>query len=135
MKKILYFLTIVVFMTHFTACPEEMDLSNKIEIKNNSQDTIIPYGPLWQYKTIKNMPNGFTKYNIEDNTILPNLSKNFWGFDYSADSSIVYYVFIFDRHTIETVPWDTIRKYNMVLKQFGYTFEQYDSLNWTITYP
>ena len=44
------------------------------------------------------------------------------------------YVF-FDAKILETIPFDTVFKYNMMLGSKIFTKEQLDSLDWTITYP
>lgn len=44
-------------------------------------------------------------------------------------------VFIFDAHTIETTPWDSIVKQYMVLKRYQITEGELQKSNWTITYP
>jgi len=44
-------------------------------------------------------------------------------------------MFIFDAHTIETTPWDSIVKHNMILKRYQLTKTDMEKSNWTITYP
>ena len=46
----------------------------------------------------------------------------------------ISYVF-FDAKILETIPFDTVFKYNMMLGSKIFTKEQLDSLDWTITYP
>ena len=46
----------------------------------------------------------------------------------------ISYVF-FDAKIVETIPFDTVFKYNMMLGSKIFTKEQLDSLDWTITYP
>ncbi len=44
------------------------------------------------------------------------------------------YVYVFDAEVLETVPWDTVGKYYMVLKTIRPTIEDMQNNNWTITY-
>ena len=46
----------------------------------------------------------------------------------------ISYVF-YDAKILETIPFDTVFKYNMMLGSKIFTKEQLDSLDWTITYP
>ena len=46
----------------------------------------------------------------------------------------ISYVF-FDAKILETIPFDTVFKYNMMLGSKIFTKEQLDSLDWTTTYP
>jgi hypothetical protein len=45
------------------------------------------------------------------------------------------FVFIFDAHTIETTPWDTIVKHYNILKRYQLTKDDMEKLDWVITYP
>lgn len=45
------------------------------------------------------------------------------------------YVNFFDPEVIATIPFDTIQKYDMILGRKGYTKEQLDSLDWTVSIP
>lgn len=44
-------------------------------------------------------------------------------------------LYLFDKAVVDSVPWDTIRYYNMYLKRIDFTIKSLDSLNWTLTYP
>jgi len=50
-------------------------------------------------------------------------------------------IFIIDEQVFQTVPWDTIRKYNMVLKRYELNREDYNNLQqkfskaWALPYP
>ncbi|WP_418535687.1 hypothetical protein [Odoribacter laneus] len=54
--------------------------------------------------------------------------------EYWCSELKISYVF-FDAKIVETIPFDTIFKYNMMLGSKIFTKEQLDSLDWTITYP
>jgi len=43
-------------------------------------------------------------------------------------------VYVFDAEVLETVPWDTVGKYYMVLKTIHPTLEEMQNSNWTITF-
>jgi hypothetical protein len=43
-------------------------------------------------------------------------------------------VYIFDADILETIPWDTVGKYYMVLKTIRPTLEDMERDNWTITF-
>ncbi|WP_065220644.1 MULTISPECIES: hypothetical protein [Butyricimonas] len=46
-----------------------------------------------------------------------------------------YLTLLFIDAKLLKIPYDTIRKYDMVLYRRSYTLEQLDSLNWTVTVP
>ena len=46
-----------------------------------------------------------------------------------------YLILLFVDAELLEIPYDTIRKYDMVLYRRSYTLEQLDSLDWTVTVP
>ncbi len=44
------------------------------------------------------------------------------------------FIYVFDAEVLETIPWDTIGKYYMVLQTYHPSIEDMESSNWTITY-
>ena len=44
-------------------------------------------------------------------------------------------IIIFDEEIIQTIPFDTIRKYDMTLKRYNLTLEDLQALRWEVTYP
>jgi len=51
-------------------------------------------------------------------------------------------LFVLDGNVFQTVPWDTIRKYNMVLKRYEFDrqditslLKKYDDRYWALAYP
>jgi hypothetical protein len=44
-------------------------------------------------------------------------------------------IFLFEKSTLETTPWDTIVKKYLVLKRYDLSLEDLEKKNWTITYP
>ena len=54
--------------------------------------------------------------------------------EYWCSELKISYVF-FDAKIVETIPFDTVFKYNMMLGSKIFTKKQLDSLDWTITYP
>ena len=51
-------------------------------------------------------------------------------------------LFVLDDNVFQTVPWDTIRKYNMILKRYEFNrqditslLRKYDDRYWALAYP
>jgi hypothetical protein len=44
-------------------------------------------------------------------------------------------IFIFDETTLNTVPWDTVRKNYLILKRYDLSLEDLEKLDWMVTYP
>jgi len=65
--------------------------------------------------------------------ILPNDGKTEGIGEFNLNQTTL--VFIFDAHTIETTPWDSIVKHYMVLKRYQLTKSDMEKMNWIITYP
>ena len=86
----------------------------------------------------------FDSYDISvspiDNKIFAYECKNEYSPSFEVDMEYwcselkISYVF-FDAKIVETIPFDTVFKYNMMLGSKIFTKKQLDSLDWTITYP
>lgn len=44
-------------------------------------------------------------------------------------------IFIYDAYTLETTPWDTVRKKCMYLKRYDLSLSDLQKSDWTIAYP
>ena len=138
MRKIIVIVSLVLFLT---ACRLEYRNTSSnhqiIRICNNSDMDI--------YFRQGNCEGGiFDSYDIRvspiDNKIFAYECKNEYSPSFEVDMEYwcselkISYVF-FDAKIVETIPFDTIFKYNMMLGSKIFTKEQLDSLDWTITYP
>ena len=65
------------------------------------------------------------KVRISDETTLP---AAFFAFNSTMQ------LFIFDADVIEKTPWDSIVKYNLILKRYQYTESDMQKCGWTITF-
>ena len=121
----------VIMLTFLIGCPGigEPTGDSTIEIVNNSDESIDFYVDS-SYVLRKNSP--FSNLQLY---IKPKSSKKFhswWLSEFRTFSSL--YLFIFDLNVLDTVPWDSIRKYELYWRE-KLTKAKLDSLNWTITYP
>ena len=138
MRKIIVIVSLVLFLT---ACRLEYRNTSSnhqiIRICNNSDMDI--------YFRQGNCEGGiFDSYDISvspiDNKIFAYECKNEYSPSFEVDMEYwcselkISYVF-FDAKIVETIPFDTIFKYNMMLGSKIFTKKQLDSLDWTITYP
>lgn len=138
MRKIIVIVSLVLFLT---ACRLEYRNTSSnhqiIRICNNSDMDI--------YFRQGNCEGGiFDSYDISvspiDNKIFAYECKNEYSPSFEVDMEYwcselkISYVF-FDAKIVETIPFDTVFKYNMMLGSKIFTKEQLDSLDWTITYP
>jgi hypothetical protein len=64
-----------------------------------------------------------------------NISGGKYGWEDIFKSTQILQVFIVDADIAITEPCDTIRKYNWILKRYPLTYQDLQSINWTITYP
>ena len=123
----------VIMLTFLIGCPGigEPTGDSTIEIVNNSSYTIDLY---WDTTEILKNHDPFDEESIW--VIKPNGSKKMHDWWKQFFVSIYdMHLFIFDVQVLDTVPWDTIRKYEMYFTRIDFTKAKLDSLNWTITYP
>ncbi len=123
-----------------TACRKKENLHSEIEIINNSDKGIY-----FQDRAI---------YETSDTLFIPgsNPATDKLNFYCSAGKSNIIWtrsafegdfnrgakylqIIIFDENIIHTVPFDTVRKYDMILKRYNLTLENLQDLNWTVYYP
>lgn len=138
MRKVVVIVSLVLFLT---ACRLEYRNTSSnhqiIRICNNSDMDI--------YFRQGNCEGGiFDSYDISvspiDNKIFAYECKNEYSPSFEVDMEYwcselkISYVF-FDAKIVETIPFDTVFKYNMMLGSKIFTKKQLDSLDWTITYP
>ena len=106
-------------------------------VKNNSNKAIYFIWNIDSAISLLNYPPGVSpaEYKCEVNT---QKSDSYPGcIEYVINHSLakMMYVFTFDAHIIETVPWDTVKENYMILKKYSLTRAQLDSANWIINYP
>jgi len=120
-------LALIIFGCH------DKDFHRYIYLQNKSNKTIY-YGlsssyPDTSLTKIDDHPgnNGSIAYKvkIDDETTLPAA--------YFALNPTIQ-LFIFDADLIENNPWDTIIKYNMILKRYQYNESDMQNYDWTISY-
>ena len=139
MRKIIVIVSLVLFLT---ACRLEYRNTSSnhqiIRICNNSDMDIYfrqgnCEGGIFDNVNIGTSPIDFKIFAYE---CKKDYSPSFeLDMEYSGCSELkISYVF-FDARIVETIPFDTIFKYNMMLGSKIFTKEQLDSLDWTITYP
>ena len=137
MGKVIVIINLVLFLT---GCWEYRNTPSNhqiIRICNHSDMDI--------YFSQGNCEGGiFDNYNISlsprEFKIFAYECKNEYRESFEADMKYwckelkISYVF-YDAKILETIPFDTVFKYNMMLGSKIFTKEQLDSLDWTITYP
>lgn len=131
-KRLIFILTLLscLFLIG-VACGERFYI---ISVKNNSDiniivcgdyilpDTLLPATPL-RYVVVK--PKSFGK--LEDNVIGDTELKRIENEKLS--------IFIIDKQIFENTPWDTIRKYNKILKRYELNLAEYRQMGSLVTYP
>jgi len=94
--------------------------------QTNYDTTLIGIGDLvtnsyWEKTAPHSMQN---KFNFSPSKSLFN----------NIGATTVHY-FIFDAHTVENTPLDTIIKKYLILQRYDLTLEDFEALNWIIPYP
>lgn len=114
-------------------CHNDDDVHRYIYFQNSSDKTIY-YGLSYSYPDtgltkIEDYPgnNGSIAYKVKSGEKTTLAAANFV---YNPTMQL----FIFDADLIENNPWDSIVKYNMILKRYQYTESDMEKCNWTISY-
>lgn len=63
------------------------------------------------------------------------ISSRSWEQEVGMSISDTLMIFIYDAYTLETIPWDTVRKNYLILKRYDLSLEDLQGMNWTITFP
>ena len=137
MRKVIVIVSLVLFVT---GCWEYRNTPSNhqiIRICNNSDMDIYfrqgnCEGEIFDNYNISATPQVYKIYAHEcKNEYSPSFEVDM---EYWCKELKLSYVF-FDAKILETIPFDTVFKYNMMLASKIFTKEQLDSLDWTITYP
>ena len=130
MKKMLKNIVSFILGLSLYSCILESEYPRYFNIINNSSKPIY-YGRSnsqtdFSLKGIDFVPgaNGNTSLKIES-------KKN----NLARVGSSIMQVYIFDSDVIENEPWDTIVKYNKILKRYQFTQSELEKMNWEINYP
>ncbi|MBF4472950.1 MULTISPECIES: hypothetical protein [Flavobacterium] len=113
------------------ACSSERNVPFYFNFKNNT-GKLIYWGMSYSYpdtslKNIENVPSKNTAYKIYPGKTEA-FSTSILSFNATAQ------IFIFDSDVIEKTPWDSIVKYNIVLKRYQFTQSELEKMNWEIIY-
>jgi hypothetical protein len=136
MKKISFVLTInILFIGLNTSSCKHEDATTHLEIKNNSNLSIY-YALSYSYPDTSINKIGIMPYSkVGDTSQKINANDNVFVRIAILGISPITQMYIFDAHTIETTPWDSIVKHYMMLKRFQVSKSDMEKNNWTITYP
>ena len=134
---LLLFFALILF---FHACKDVFSkYDNRMKIKNNSSIDVF-FIESYQYPdtSINTSNPGGDKLNhlVTAGTEKVNRSSSSWEYIFSSDlPSDTLVMFIFDSHTLENTPWDTVRKNYLILKRYDLSYDDLVKMDWTITYP
>lgn len=143
-KQVLYISLFTTFITIiFYGCirKETANCHFNIHVKNNSNKPIYIYG-YYDYpdSSLKNKnynPAVAGKYY----KVKPNETTNIYqrscyeGVFKTRIPSDTIMIYIFDAQTLETTPWETVKKNNLYLKRYDLSLQDLRNLNWRINYP
>ena len=140
MKHVNILVLIIIWLACLaTKCQRESDKCHKtIAFVNNSPKEVYIHGG-WYPDTLgfnKLFPNPYKQPNLYKVT---SNEKNTLGLGRRdcLESSVtqgIMTVYVFDAEVLETIPWDSVGKYYMVLKTIRPTIDEMQSNNWTIYY-
>jgi hypothetical protein len=140
LRYIYLFFTIPICMLLLaTTCNKEDENCHKhINIVNNS-DGDIYYSLSFRYPdTITLYPNPTSDPHtslIDKNSEKKDISRSCFEANIKLNSEGKIMYFIYNANTLETVPWDTVVKYYMILERYDLSLEDLESMDWTLTYP
>jgi hypothetical protein len=118
----------------FSRCQEDENCHKSVAIVNNSDNSIYFYLSFSYPDTalyLNTTNNAYFK--IEKHSHKIEQYRRCLEGDYSYTPKIM--CFIYDAQTIESTSWDSVKTKYLVLKRYDLTLQNFDSTNWTITYP
>jgi hypothetical protein len=101
----------------------------------NKTDKAIYYNPSSRYPDTIMTQFDFSANHvkIEKKSSKKDLYRSCIEGTFAYTDKLIY--FIYDAQTLETTPWDTIVKKNMILKRYQLSLEDLQNLDWTVTFP
>jgi len=133
--KITFIAILSLLFIYATCCRDKKDCHYNVYINNNTDkaiyfnlsasypDTLFYYNPTVEGDICKVNPHKHT--NESHNSCVEGY--------YLQVPKLIY--FIYDAQTLETTPWDTVKKKYMILKRYELTLQDLENMNWTVTYP
>jgi hypothetical protein len=130
-KKLSFVILILSFLILIKGCPIDIIPTYKdITVINNS-DKIVAI-----FITNEDHITG-NSCHYRDSLLPGSIRK------YSDPASHMYleidtmknYLYVMETRIIYSLPWDTVKKYNMYLKRTVFTKKSLDSTGWVLTYP
>ena len=138
MKSIFNSLLIISFTMLLLAVDCHHEDIRDLSIYNDSQDTILYYidineQPTFPYNNIYLVNNNELYIN---QCIAPSESNKYRrDFDFFGERDYMLYLYIFSKATVDTVPWDTIQKYELELDRIDRTYDELEESGWEVSYP
>jgi len=145
--KDLLFILLMAFCMGCEDGPPFATRTYSIKVINNSENWIYVSRPSYDKSS-----NQIAVWNLYPDTtlplnepILPKIQPNSENFivDWSVKYEEVFHsipsgilsIFIFDKDSVDILGWEHIREEYKILHRYDYTFEEFEQMNWTITYP
>jgi hypothetical protein len=141
MKRINYLLLVSIVISSFlSSCLyHEYDELPRLRIRNNSDIAVYyVWSPYFPDTTFLGEPSPFYNKNyqkIEAHTLQKKNSRAFDKSQFMSEELDTIDLCILDAEVVETVPWDTIKKYDLVLKRYLLSESDLDAVDWIIDYP
>jgi hypothetical protein len=131
--KVIYVLAFLFIMSNCVY--DRMDF--KLKITNNSNADIYFFDtfsyPDTSIRVEYNPTYSKTEYFIKNGETKSVVVRGTWDESFKIWDTLI--IFIYDAKTLETTPWDSIRKNYLILKRFDLTLQSLENLNWIISFP
>jgi hypothetical protein len=135
MKYLVFLFFGIIFVS--STCVRDNENCHRTLILINDSDKAIYFHPSSSYPdtlTLDYNPSeAGNDFKIEKNSFKKDIYRSCIEGKFLIANKIRY--FIYDAQTLETTPWDTVKKNYMILKRYELTLQDLENMNWTITYP
>ncbi len=120
-----------------TSCGRDEDDHYGIMFVNNSDKEVFVRADWWYPDTVITFGNPARAENeylvaAHSNSNHPLSSSESYEKGFSFHERFM--VFVMDAELVRNTPWDTVKSKYLVLKRYDLSFDDLDSMNWTITY-
>ncbi|MCX6155721.1 MAG: hypothetical protein NT007_16330 [Candidatus Kapabacteria bacterium] len=127
MNFIINYIVLILLLLSFKGCPfGEPTGDSTLTIVNNSNKTLLFFIHIDSNIVIEK-----TNFSLNPHSLI----KQYSWWKETLNKYPIQRLFLFDKTVTDSVPWDTIKKYNMYLKRIDFDLKYLDSTNWTLTYP
>jgi hypothetical protein len=124
-------INLFLFLVFISSTCNKKDIHYEIKIRNLSNESIAASWTDSYPDTVILCPLGYALIKVSQDCAI-NLT---YGWENEFERIDTFQIFILDTMVINTIPCDTIKKYNYILKRYQLSYDDLQRMNWVVPYP